>query len=278
MYRVEFGTEVMEQTEIGTAGILLYMPRRGSAESLVPLEVSVVYYRAGFEQREYEACTKFPSGHWARVRLEESTAIKCPSILGQLAGSKKVQQALTSPDVLLKYLDPEEAAAVMDTFSPMYPMDESAYGMEARKLASNPVTCSNYILKPSREGGGNNVYGEDIPAFLRATPEHLWKTYILMQKIRPPILENVSISPAGGRFKGPVISELGIFGIFMWENSTGKLGDIMVVKDEELSWSFKTKNAALNEMSVVKGYGCFDSPYLVDMETFLASSHPREAL
>jgi hypothetical protein len=28
-------------------------------------------------------------------------------------------------------------------------------------------------------------------------------------------------------------------------------------------WTFKTKYADVDEMSVVKGYGCFDTPYLV---------------
>jgi hypothetical protein len=31
-------------------------------------------------------------------------------------------------------------------------------------------------------------------------------------------------------------------------------------------WSFKTKAAGVDEMSVVKGYGCFDCPRLVDVD------------
>lgn len=33
--------------------------------------------------------------------------------------------------------------------------------------------------------------------------------------------------------------------------------------NSEAGWSLKTKPANVDEMSVVKGYGCFDSPYLV---------------
>ena len=43
---------------------------------------------------------------------------------------------------------------------------------------------------------------------------------------------------------------------------------VEIVEELKPSWSFKTKDASVNEMSVVKGYGCFDSPLLVERETF----------
>ena len=45
-----------------------------------------------------------------------------------------------------------------------------------------------YVLKPQREGGGNNVYGEDIKPFLekiRHSEER--NAYILMDRIHPPV-------------------------------------------------------------------------------------------
>jgi len=33
---------------------------------------------------------------------------------------------------------------------------------------------------------------------------------------------------------------------------------------EVAGWTFKTKPVSVDEMSVVKGYGCFDCPLLVD--------------
>lgn len=53
-------------------------------------EVAVVYFRAGYAPRDY-----FGRAEWdARLKLERSTAIKCPSIAYHLAGTKKVQQVL----------------------------------------------------------------------------------------------------------------------------------------------------------------------------------------
>lgn len=42
-----------------------------------------------------------------------------------------------------------------------------------------------FVLKPQREGGGNNLYGEAAQEKLR-TKQGL-SAYILMQRIRPPI-------------------------------------------------------------------------------------------
>ena len=70
------------------------------------------------------------------------------------------------------------------------------------------------MLKPQREGGGNNVYGADIKPFLekiKDSPER--NAYILMDRIQPPITTNYMVRP--GQEKAQlvdVISELGIFG------------------------------------------------------------------
>ncbi len=42
-----------------------------------------------------------------------------------------------------------------------------------------------FVLKPQREGGGNNLYGEEILEKLRQRKG--LAAYILMQRIRPPI-------------------------------------------------------------------------------------------
>ena len=43
----------------------------------------------------------------------------------------------------------------------------------------------DFVLKPQREGGGNNLYGEALQRRI-ADPKGL-AAYILMQRIRPPI-------------------------------------------------------------------------------------------
>ena len=49
-----------------------------------------------------------------------------------------------------------------------------------------------FVLKPQREGGGNNLYGEELRQKLQ-TKKGL-SAFILMQRIRPPINRCASIT------------------------------------------------------------------------------------
>ncbi|KAJ5584002.1 uncharacterized protein N7459_003802 [Penicillium hispanicum] len=255
-YRLEFHS-VLEHTRLAESRALLFQPPW--LASTTPVEISVVYLRAGYEADEYD-----PAGWEARLRLEMSTAIKCPSILSHLSTFKKIQQALTVPGALERFLSDSEAAAVRDTFVPLHPLDESKAGRHARDLACDLERSDKYILKPSLEGGGHNIYGHEIPPFLRSIPEHQWSAYILMERIQPPLLTNLLMGPAGIE-GGEVVSELGIVGCCLWERSSSPDRRCDLLHNATAGWTFKTKHADVDEMSVVKGYGCFDTPHLVDV-------------
>ncbi|ODV98155.1 hypothetical protein PACTADRAFT_47959, partial [Pachysolen tannophilus NRRL Y-2460] len=144
-------------------------------------EISVVYYRSGYSPNDYptQAC-------WdSRLDLEISKAIKCPSLSTQLSGAKKIQQLLTVEKIVRNFLsDEQDVSKIMDTFVKIYPMDDSKEGSIGKKLAfEDPL---NYVLKPQREGGGNNIYRESIPGFLENLSKEEWGGYILMELISPP--------------------------------------------------------------------------------------------
>lgn len=250
-FRIEFGEPVLDTTILAPSNaLLLYHPTRGL------FEISVVYYRAGYDETEYGA-----AGIAARIRLEQSRAVKCPSILTHLAGSKKVQQELAMPGVLERFLSPEESVKIRETFMPMYPLDDSDAAATGRELALNSVTAENHVLKPSKDGGGHNIYGSAIPGYLQSVPQELWPNYILMEKIRQPSDIHNSLISFRGVHTGPVVSELGIFGICMWEED--EVDGFKVEEQWKGAFSFKSKASHVDEMSVVKGYGSFDSPWLV---------------
>lgn len=261
-YRLTFGPEVLEHTTLTPSRELIYHP---PSRPGLKLEVSVVYFRSAFEAHEYNHV-----GRMVRLHLERSRGIKCPNLLGHLSTFKRVQQALTIPGALSHFLSPDEVEKVGATFAPMWALDESENGLKARTIATDEKKARDYVLKPSLEGGGHNVYGSDIPKFLKVVEEELWPSYVLMRKIVPPVLRNVLMSRRG-MFEGKVISELGIFGVCLWKRKAGggkESARAEIVEELEPSWSFKTKNANVDEMSVVKGYGCFDSPLLVEKEVF----------
>lgn len=58
--------------------------------------MSIVYYRNGYAPDQYG------ENAWAvREMIEKSKAIKCPNIAYHLAGSKKIQQELARPGLVI---------------------------------------------------------------------------------------------------------------------------------------------------------------------------------
>lgn len=248
--------KILDQTSIPSSNSsrpLIYHPPH-SPESV--FEVTTVYLRAYYSPDEYKS-----NRDWdARVHLERSAAIKCPTVLNQLAGCKKVQQVLaepTGPDHLSSFLrdtDPEVIAKLRETFAPQYDLSVDGRG---RELALNPETAMNHVLKPQREGGGNNIYKSEIPGFLQSLPEKDWKGWVLMELIKPaPDAKNVALRNDGEVLRGHVISELGIYGTILWDQ-TGK-----IYHNDQGGWLLRTKGKEVNEGGVAAGFSSLDSVLL----------------
>lgn len=254
-FRLPFD-RVLQETRVDGERRLIYSPPQKPEKRY---EVSVVYFRAGYAPSEYTS-----QSHWdGRLQLERSAAIKCPTVLTQLAGTKKVQQVLATPHSphLARFLPDEvQAAEVLRTFAPIYPLDMSEAGLEARKLATNSETAVRYVLKPQREGGGNNVYRKAIPDFLKTLPETHWPAYILMEMIEPPEQSN-SIFRNGEVHTGGVICELGIYGACIWNiNADGKRE---ILDNCQAGYLLRTKGDQSEEGGVAAGFGSVDSLCLV---------------
>ncbi|RAO71995.1 uncharacterized protein BHQ10_008007 [Talaromyces amestolkiae] len=265
-YRIEWQL-VLDHTKLTPTGELLFFPpESGDSTTASPVEISVVYHRAGYEPREY---SEVVNGKQIRTRLELSRAIKCPSVLGHITTIKKVQQVLTVPGTLGRWLTKEKADKIRGTFVEIRSLDDVM--SSTKNLEEEEELAENYILKPaSLEGGGHNIYGTNIPAFLKTlSPDSIpdQSAYILMQKIRSPLnVYGMLMSSSRGVVADEVVSELGVFGGCVWERkeSSSDRARCQVIENRVVGWSFKTKEVNVDEMSVVKGYGCFDTPFLVD--------------
>ena len=164
----------------------------------------------------------------ARLMMERSLAIKSPSINYHLAGTKKVQQELAKPGQVEKFLgDKAQIESVREIFTGLYSLDHVSGFMESMHInrclkdeagdKSYEAAISSpekFVLKPQREGGGNNVYGADIKPFLENIKDSEERNaYILMDRIQPPVTTNYMVRPGQKAAKlVDVISELGIFG------------------------------------------------------------------
>ncbi|XP_039747500.1 glutathione synthetase-like isoform X3 [Pararge aegeria] len=218
--------------------------------------VAVVYYRSGYEPAQYPSTREWD----ARLRVERSTAIKCPSIHYQLAGTKKVQQALAAPGVLEKFMGAGAATGrVRDIFTGLYSLDFDENGERAVDMAL--ADTERFVLKPQREGGGNNLYGSDVrEALLRMRHSRERAAYILMERILPPLVSGYVVRP-GASVPPPLtdlVSELGIFGVIIGTKDK-------IYCNRQAGHMLRTKLADANEGGVAAGLGALDSPFLLEM-------------
>nr|GAT54841.1 predicted protein [Mycena chlorophos] len=212
-------------------------------------QISTVYFRAGYTPTDYPTSAQYTT----RFLLERSRAIKCPSIALQLAGGKKVQQVLAEPGVLERFVEDADARELLRaSWMGMWALED---GVE-RARHQHP----KLVLKPQREGGGNNVYKEAIPPFLDALPEPERAAWIAMELIEPPagIGGYLVRSGAESAVRTEVVSELGIFG---WALFGGEDG---MVEEKEVGWLVRTKGKESNEGGVATGFSVLDSVLLVD--------------
>lgn len=246
-------SQILSQTSIPNSNPsrpLVYHPPHSPS---TPFEVTTVYLRAFYAPSDYNS-----ERDWeARTHVERSAAIKCPTVLNQLSGCKKIQQVLaepTGPDHLSSFLndtDPTLIARLRETFAPQYGLSSDGRG---RELALNPDTALDHVLKPQREGGGNNIYKSEIPVFLRSIPGTDWKRWVLMELITPPAdAKNVVLRSDGEVLRGPVIGELGVYGTILWDQS-GK-----TLHNEQGGWLMRTKGKDVNEGGVAAGFSSLDS-------------------
>ena len=251
--------DALTRTTLTDSRTLLFRPTVGAAE----VEISVVYYRAGYAAEEYRS-----EGLAARVRFEMSTAIKCLDILTNITNFKAVQAALSQPGALERFLPADKAEKLRKTFMPLLPLTATTVeGQAARQIALDPEQAVNYVLKPNLEGGGHNIYRSAIPAYLSSVPEETWEKYTLMRLIEPPATTGTLMMPQD-LYHGEIVSELGVWGTCLWTRQEGEgggeRGEVEIVENNAAGWTFKSKPAEVDEMSVVKGYGCFDCPLLTD--------------
>jgi glutathione synthase len=83
----------------------------------------VIYFQSGYAPDQYMSAD---GCEWdARLMMERSKAIKCPSLSYHLTGTKKVQQVLTNPGVLERIFDddPVKAAKIRNVFTGLYSLD-----------------------------------------------------------------------------------------------------------------------------------------------------------
>ncbi|XP_028935999.1 glutathione synthetase isoform X3 [Ornithorhynchus anatinus] len=241
-------------------------------------EIAVVYFRDGYMPAQYS-----PQNWEARLLLERSRAVKCPDIATHLAGTKKVQQELSRPGVLETLLpgQTESIARLRATFVGLYSLDlgswrktkkdrpeiqeekrertvSEAEGEEGDRAVARALAApARFVLKPQREGGGNNLYGEEMKRELERLKGSAERaSYILMDKIEPEPFRACLLRPGAPVRLADCVSELGIFGVYV------RRGDELLV-NEHAGHLLRTKAVEHADGGVAAGVAVLDNPYPV---------------
>ena len=110
-------------------------------------------------------------------------------------------------------MTPKQSILIRSTFAQLYPLDSSQLGQDSY-LKAIQSGGQGLVLKPQREGGGNNTYGSEIPNVLKTLSLEERSGYILMDLIQPP--ERIGVLVRNGElWHGNVVSELGVYGIWI---------------------------------------------------------------
>ncbi|CAK6955156.1 glutathione synthetase-like [Scomber scombrus] len=216
------------------------------------LEVAVVYYRFGYMPDNYTEQS------WeTRLLMERSLAVKCPDVGTQLAGTKKVQQVLARPGVLEKFFpdQPDVVEQIRATFAGLYSLDMGPEG--DRSVAMALADPEKFVLKPQREGGGNNYFGDDIIRVLQEVKTDKRRAaYILMERIRPRTEPNILLRKQLPITLASVCYEIGVYGAYV------RHGGEMVL-NEVCGYTLRTKNSENNDGGIIGGVTVFDSAFVI---------------
>ena len=131
-----------------------------------------------------------------RERMECSMALKCPSIDVHLAGFKKYQQAFSDEKLLKSVVKSQKVLdSVKALFKGIWSLEDlHLNGAEVNQIVDKAIKNPHgYVLKPQKEGGGNNFYDQELKARLSKAKKSLsandpLRTYLIMERINPPMI------------------------------------------------------------------------------------------
>lgn len=215
------------------------------------VRASIVYYRAGYAPGDYKSEMEWD----ARRLIESSGAAKCPSVAMQLVGTKKIQQVLDRAGEVERFVDSEEEAAdIRATFVRQYSLSAKEGGEKVAQMGIERP--EEFVLKPQREGGGNNLYSGELQRALKSMSPEERSAFVLMERIRPVVVKNVLIR--NGEFSiTDIVSEFGVFGVYVSTNDKE-------VDNFAAGTLLRSKAASEKDGGVAAGVAVLDSPILVD--------------
>ena len=215
---------------------------------------AITYFRAGYTPDDFLENSLFQ----AREMIENSSTIAVPTLSAQLAGTKKIQQLLTKPHILRQFTDEKTALKMEATFAIQADPEETILwnGEELPAWEIARKYPGQFVLKPQREGGGNNYFDQEMATFLSSSDKISRSPFIVMERIFPPQHMATMVFQGEAR-QEQAHSEIGRYGVTLVNGS-------VELTNKDVGYLVRTKGIHVNEGGVSAGYGFLDSLMLID--------------
>ena len=112
------------------------------------------------------------------------------------------------------------------------------------------------MCKPQREGGGNNLYGDELKESLMKFSPQERAAYVLMDRIQPPS-KTATLVRGGESIVGACVCELGIYGTILTDGNGG------TIFQNTPGHLLRQKSLGVDAGGVAAGFACLSSPALV---------------
>ena len=179
-----------------------------------------------------------------------------------------MQQQLSMAGIIEELMgDETKAMELRQCFAPMYPAYEVVNGIYPQVFADVNENPYQYVLKPQREGGGFNLWGEEIVSTLKRNDRYHRKmgmmtrqeleNLILMKRIFPEEHECVHVK-MGVSSVYPSLSEIGFYSCVLFDTDKKSM---LFAKD--VGVLVRTKVSDSLEGGVSAGFAVLDSPIVV---------------
>ena len=192
--------------------------------------------------------------------IELTTAIKCPNINTFLCTFKIFQFHLQNPEVIKKFIPVEELANDISRFFAKIISLRDLKEEEKEKLYKEiEEDIGKYIVKPMKEGGGNNYYNQAILDLLpnnASDPAEILHNSIIMERVSPP--ESDSVVLIENKAKSiKTITEISIYGLILSDDKN-------IYVNKSAGYLLRTKEKSNQEGGVMSGSSAIDIPCLFD--------------
>ena len=142
------------------------------------------------------------------------------------------------------------------------------------------VNPHEFVLKPQKEGGGNNFFDDELREKLVQAKaangrDPALSTYLIMERINPPMIPALLLRN-GAVEHISTMSEFGFYSIVFTQvqnpQSENDETPYLNLQNEVFGHLMRTKASHFNEGGVNAGYAVIDQPLIIEAESFYNES------